>query len=106
MFKTIWVINFRQDVSAEDALRHWRESHATLMLDIPGVVRYVQSRIVEPLAPGFDGVAELWFEDRDAYEQATSSPAWRAAVEDNGRFIDVERLSSAVVEQVVVKGAG
>ena len=73
------------------------------MLKIPGVVRYVQSRAVEQLSPGFDGVAELWFEDREAYEVATSSPEWVAAVEDNAKFIDIDRLSSAVVEQVVLK---
>jgi uncharacterized protein (TIGR02118 family) len=103
MFKTIWVIKYRADVDPEEALRHWRETHAPLMLELPGVVRYVQSRTIEPLSPGFDGVAELWFEDREAFEAATRSPAWAAAVEDNQRFIDVESLASAVVEQVVVK---
>ena len=103
MFKTIWVIKYREGVDPEDALRHWREKHAQLMLEIPGVVRYVQSRAVEHLSPGFDGVAELWFEDREAYEAATRTPAWAAAVEDNQRFIDVGRMASAVVEQIVVK---
>jgi uncharacterized protein (TIGR02118 family) len=103
MFKTIWVISYREGVAPEDALRHWREQHAPLMLEIPGVIRYVQSRTIEQLSPGFDGVAELWFEDREAYEAAIRTPEWTAAVEDNARFIDVERLASAVVEQIVVK---
>jgi hypothetical protein len=55
------------------------------------------------LSLGFDGVAELWFEDREAFEAAKRSPAWAAAIADNERFIDVDRLSSAVVEQFVVK---
>src|SRR4051794_8482187 len=103
-FKTIWVIKYRADVDREEALSHWRETHARLMLEIPGVVRYVQSRTVEPLSPGFDGVAELWFEDRDAFEAAKRTPAWLNAVEDNQRFIDVGSLTSAVVEQLVIKG--
>jgi uncharacterized protein (TIGR02118 family) len=103
MFKTIWVIRFREGVDPEDALRHWRENHATLMLQIPGVVRYVQSRAIEHFSRGFDGVAELWFEDREAYEAAIRTPEWVAAVEDNKRFLDVESIASAVVEQVVVK---
>src|SRR3954453_15916533 len=101
-FKTIWVITFRDDVDREEALSRWRETHARLMLEIPGVLRYVQSRTLEPLSPGFDGVAELWFEDREAFEAATKTPAWLAAVEDNQRFIDVESLSRAVVEQRVI----
>jgi uncharacterized protein (TIGR02118 family) len=66
-----------------DALRHWREKHAQLMLEIPGVVRYVQSRAVEHLSPGFDGVAELWFEDREAYEAATRTAADKASSRGN-----------------------
>lgn len=58
-----------------------------------------QSRTIEPLSPGFDGVAELWFENRNAFEAAKRTTAWLAAVEDNARFIDVESLASAVVEQ-------
>lgn len=103
MFKTTWVIKFRDGIDPEDALAHWRDKHAPLMLEIPGVVRYVQSRTIEPLSPRFDGVAELWFEDREAFETARRSPAWIAAVADNERFIDVDSLLSAVVEQILVK---
>jgi uncharacterized protein (TIGR02118 family) len=73
-------------LSHQDFLKHWLEVHAPLAHAVPGVRRYVQSHIVEertrPDIPStdveIDGIAELWYDDRDAMERANASPEAKA----------------------------
>lgn len=86
---------------------HWREVHAPLVArhqKTLRIVRYVQFHTVigafgarlqsfrgspEP----YDGVAEIWYESREALESLGRDPAARAAsrelLEDERRFVDL-----------------
>jgi uncharacterized protein (TIGR02118 family) len=98
----MWVINYRRDLESRQALEHWREHHAALVLNIPGVLRYVQNSTLEQFGRGFDGVSELWFKDRRAYEIAAASHEWTASAEDNAMFIDLDSIAGGVVEERLV----
>jgi uncharacterized protein (TIGR02118 family) len=79
--------------------------HAPLARGVPGLLRYVQAHIVEerkrPDIPSLDveidGVAELWYQDRDAMARALASPEMRALQADGALFIG--RIKSFIVEE-------
>jgi uncharacterized protein (TIGR02118 family) len=78
---------------------------------VPGLLRYVQSHIVEerrrPDIPSMDvdvdGVAELWFESREAMARAMASPEAKALHADGALFIG--RIKSFTTEEQVIVGA-
>jgi uncharacterized protein (TIGR02118 family) len=93
-------------MTVEEFQRYWREVHAPLVKSHQktlGILRYVQvhadhgdvtqalTRIREAPEP-FDGVAELWYESREALAKRGKDPATREAgkalVEDEQKFID------------------
>lgn len=76
---------------------HWGDRHAPLVpLHHPGVARYVQNVVIEPLTPGapeVDGIAQLYFRTaHDLHERFYDSDAGKRIVgEDVARFIDRPR---------------
>jgi uncharacterized protein (TIGR02118 family) len=120
-FKTVWVVRFREEIRrdsarAREAHEHWVETHGRRYgRAVPGIGRYVQNHCVAPLGAegrdesiplGFDGFSECWFDDRAAFERATSSPEWAEMGADAVTFCDVDYVGrmGAVVEEHVVKG--
>ena len=120
-FKAVWVVRFKDEIRDDpartrEAHEHWIETHGGRFgRDVPGIGRYVQNHCVAPLGPEgadpggellFDGYSECWFEDRAAFELATSSPEWLAMNDDAMTFCDVDYIlggMSAIVEEHIVK---
>ena len=110
MIKTIGLLVRKAGMTHEQFVRHWVEVHAPLALHVPGLKRYVQSHIVDqrhrPDIPSIgvevDGIAELWYESREAMAVATASPEMKALHADGALFIG--RIESFVVEEKVVVG--
>jgi uncharacterized protein (TIGR02118 family) len=75
--------------------RHWTEVHAPLArVHHPGISRYVQNVVVEPLtpsAPEVDGIAELGFASLDDFRHRMyDSPEGQQVIAtDVRRFLDV-----------------
>jgi uncharacterized protein (TIGR02118 family) len=73
---------------------HWSTVHAPLArAHHPGVCRYVQNVVIEPLTPGapdVDGIAELSFRsETDRLDRMYDSPEGKQIIrEDVGRFLD------------------
>jgi uncharacterized protein (TIGR02118 family) len=109
MVKLIYCITRKPGMEVEEFQRYWRETHGPIAGAIPGLRRYVQCHTVPELyaretPPGFDGAAELWFDDLDAMRTAMRSPEVAAALEDEKNFIDHTRVASFVtVEKAVVE---
>ena len=109
MVKLIYCISKKPELSVEEFQSYWCNTHAPIAGAIPGLRRYVQSHVVPATyagdrAPGFDGAAELWFDDMDALRAAMQSPEVRAAIEDERNFIDHTRVASFITEENVVVG--
>jgi uncharacterized protein (TIGR02118 family) len=119
-FKAVWVVRFKDEIRGDpartrEAHEYWVATHGEdLGRKVPGIGRYVQNHCVAALGeqgadPGvelrFDGYSECWFEDREAFEYATSSSEWQAMSDDAAAFCDVDYTlgMSAIVEENVVK---
>jgi uncharacterized protein (TIGR02118 family) len=53
--------------------------------------------------PGFDGMAELWFDDMAALDAARRSPEWRVSTADEANFIDAPRTALFLTEEQEIR---
>jgi uncharacterized protein (TIGR02118 family) len=122
MIKIVFCLRRRADLSREEFQAYWLTNHAPLVrshADALGVRRYVQVHSVDDAISTaiagarqspepFDGVAELWLDSLDALIASGSSEAGRAAskalLEDERRFIDLERSPLFLAEEHVIIG--
>lgn len=120
MIKLTFAVRRRADVDEIEFHRYWRDEHGPLVRSFQkalGIRRYVQvHRIDTPfndalrasrdaLEP-FDGIAELWWDDMDSLVAGSSSEhgsaAGRALLDDERRFIDLERSALWLNEEVEI----
>jgi uncharacterized protein (TIGR02118 family) len=103
VIELIYCFRRRPDLSAEELDAHWSRVHGAIGARIPGLRRLVQSRAVpvpgDVRPPDFDGVAELWFDDVDAFLRARASEAWREATLDEANFLDPRTTAYLVTEE-------
>lgn len=110
MIKAVYFFKRKLGLSLEKFESHWRQVHAPIIKDLPGVRRYVQTQTL-PAAyrkrePVYDGVAELWYDDLGAMRASANSPAGKAAMEDNVNFTDMSTFDFLItVERVQKDGA-
>jgi len=110
MLKICELVHRRPGLSVEQFQAYWRETHGPIVATIPGIRRYVQSH---PLPGGYgkaplawDGVAEIWVDDKAALQAMSRTPAFAAAKADEPNFIDSDRLEELLThEEVIVDGA-
>ena len=110
MIKSISLLTRKAGLTHEQFMHHWVEIHAPLAHAVPGLRRYVQSHIrEEPQRPDIptteltiDGIAELWYDDREAMAHAHASPEARALFADGALFIGC--IKAFVVEEKVIMG--
>jgi uncharacterized protein (TIGR02118 family) len=108
MIKSISLLTRKAGMTHAQFVKHWVEVHAPLALAVPGLRRYVQSHIVDertrPDIPttdvDIDGIAELWYDDRESMARAMASPESKALHADGALFIG--RIKSFTVEERVV----
>ena len=108
MIKSVSLLTRKTGLSHEEFVRHWVEVHAPLAHAVPGVRRYVQSHIVgerrRPDIPSsdieIDGIAELWYDDRETMERANASPEAKVLHADGALFIG--RIKSFITEEKVI----
>lgn len=108
MIRITYLLRRRADLSDAEFRRYWLEEHGPLVASHArriNAMRYVQVHTLDDPANAamaearggmeqpYDGVAEVWFESRDALVEALSTPAGQQAaadlVEDEARFIDL-----------------
>lgn len=90
-------------ISREEFQRWWLEEHVPKVREYPGLRKYVVSLAVpsglgEPI---FDGIAELWFDDLAAAEQAVASP--EAVVGHNHALANTEIEIRLLAEEHVIR---
>lgn len=84
MFKALILLTRRDDMTHADFVAWWLDEHAPLAARLPGLRRGVFN-VVEPGAdgPAVDGVSELWFDSRSAFEAAYAGEIGRAVAADS-----------------------
>ena len=119
MLHLIFCLRRLPRLSRQEFQRYWRERHAPLVqahAAVLGIRRYVQAHTINPAmsqaiaaarnAPDpFDGVAELWFDDTDLIGRLSNPAAVEAGrllLEDERRFIDLERSPIFFAEENIV----
>lgn len=117
MVKLVYCIRRRDDVAEADFHRYWLESHGPLVRSVAeaiGACRYVQSHTVEPEMNGmlrtsrgaaapYDGITEVWWNDRADLERGFGDPAGveaaRRLLEDEATFIDFSQSAVFLTEE-------
>jgi uncharacterized protein (TIGR02118 family) len=114
VIKLICFVKRNPSLSVDEFHDHWREQHAALIRDTPGVadrvVRYEQNhRLRADYARGgaFDGVAIQWFRSLDDFAAMVAHPKYQARVApDEGVLLDRDGLVWILTdeEEVVIPG--
>jgi uncharacterized protein (TIGR02118 family) len=117
VIKFVYCLRRLPHLSLEEFQRYWRETHGPIVRErarVLGIKRYVQVHTLDDPAnellresrsgsEPYDGVAELWWESRDAMMQATASEEGQRAaaelLEDERNFIDFGRSALWLAEE-------
>ncbi|SRR6266511_1596023 len=85
----IWMRK-KEDMSSEDFLEYWLNSHAPIARDgyagLKGYVVHVVTGAPRDAEIPYDGVAELWWDSRDDFKADMGSDAAKAATDDLANF--------------------
>lgn len=101
--KLICVVSRPPGQSGAQFRRWWLGHHAQLAAQLPGLQRYTISLAEEAEDGGAapcDGVAELWFEDREAMRAAFDSEVGRRCAAEDANDIG-RRLAFVTAEHVI-----
>jgi uncharacterized protein (TIGR02118 family) len=122
MLKLVFCLHRLPHLSRDEFRRYWREQHAPLVerhAETLRIQRYVQLHTLDDelndalrASRGgpecYDGIAELWWRDREELVAATQSEEGRRAslalLEDERRFIDLARSPLWVATEVPILG--
>jgi uncharacterized protein (TIGR02118 family) len=104
VFTVSFVLYEKAGIPRADALRYWRNEHASIVKQVPGLRRYtIQLAVGAPEGePPFLGLASLSFDDQEAWASAAAGPELAAGIADVPNFADETRLPTAYVEEVTV----
>jgi uncharacterized protein (TIGR02118 family) len=118
--KLVYCVRKRADMSDEEFRKYWLEKHGPLVrgfAEAIGAKKYVQSHTIAPeinaalvqsrgLAPPYDGITEVWWDDMDSFVTPPSADEARAAaralIEDEARFIDFSQSRVFMTEEHVI----
>ena len=120
MIKLVYCITRRGDVDLEEFYRYWLNDHGPLVKSVAeaiGALKYVQSHTTLPelnnifqdsrgLAAPYDGITEVWWQNKDALEAGMSSAEGQAAhaalKEDEAKFIDFSQSRVFMSEEHLI----
>lgn len=117
MIKLVYCVRKRKNMSSKDFHSYWRNTHSENVKSVKekiGAIRYVQSHTCEPeinaalvasrgLAPAYDGITEVWWENAADLNAALASPEGKKAMEflidDESTFIDFSESRVFMTEE-------
>lgn len=120
MVKMVFCVRKRKDISADDFFDYWLNQHGPLVKSFSEplqIKRYVQSHTRHQdfgtltvdqrgMKPGYDGLAELWWDDLESIQTAMSTEAGREAnaalAADEARFIDLGESTIFFTEEHII----
>lgn len=104
MIKYVTVLFRRAGMSREEFRSYWKDTHAPILKEIPGLRGYVQNHTLEDLEgnePPYDGFGELYFDSVEAMQEGLASSEGKATIADIPNFCDTERLVRVFVEELM-----
>ena len=108
MFKGIYLVKRRRDMTHEEFMRYLYEKHAPLCKKVPGLKKYVTNEIIggskgvvggSEIEPEWDNISELWFESKEAMEEGFASTAGKENLDDVPNFIDPDGVLAFFVDE-------
>lgn len=107
MIKALSWFRRKPGLSVEEFQRYWRNEHPKVVLQLPGLRKYVQNHALESQyargrQPFADGVAETWWDDRDALKAHRGTAELANLLADELLFMDPDHRRTIVAEEVVV----
>ena len=106
MIKVMSWLKRKPGTDVEDFRTYWREEHPKVVLQLPGLRKYVQNHTDDSgytkRQPDFDGVAETWWDSRDALLAHRGTDELEALLTDELEFLDVADKGQLVAEEKVV----
>jgi uncharacterized protein (TIGR02118 family) len=103
MIKYVTVLFRRAGMSREEFSSYWKNTHAPILKEIPGLKGYVQNHALADLQgnePPYDGFGELYFDSLEAMQEGLASLEGEATLADIPNFCDTEKLVRVFVEEV------
>jgi uncharacterized protein (TIGR02118 family) len=103
MMKVLYVMFKKEGTDREEFRRYWRDTHAPMVKQMPGINGYVQNHALpdpEGNEPPYDGFAELYFDSQEAMEEALATQEGEAVVADLSNFCDMTKTLGIAVEEV------
>ncbi|MGE0826489.1 MAG: EthD family reductase [Candidatus Binatia bacterium] len=101
MYKLIGLLKRPEGMSLEAFHQWWLNEHSILVRRFPGLKKYAINLAVSPDQP-FDGMAEVWFETKEALEEIFSSPegqtARQSATSHSGQIAIMFTRENIIVE--------
>lgn len=112
MIKLFVFLKRREDMTPEEFHAYWRDTHAELALDLPEfkrhLRRYTQAHNIESASfdfpaghVGFDGIAEVWFEDVESMNRAFREQRYLEVIRpDEYKFLDLDACRIMVANEI------
>jgi len=108
VIKAISLLVRKDGMTHEQFVTHWLEIHGPLARAVPGIRRYVESHLLSdrkrPDIPSMDididGIAELWYDSREAMDRVMATPEAKTLLADGATFIG--RIRSFIVEEKAI----
>lgn len=100
--KLMILLTRRDDMSPEEFSHWWLVEHAPRARELPGVRRIVFNLAHD--ADDIDGIAELWFDSREAMEAAYASEIGQAVAADSLAHL-ARRVRLVVDEHAIAEAA-
>jgi uncharacterized protein (TIGR02118 family) len=108
MIKSLSLLTRKEGMTHDEFVTHWTKVHAPMAHAVPGLRRYVLTHILgertRPDIPSIegevDGIAELWYDDRESMQKANASPEAKRLHADGATFIG--RIKMFTTEEQIV----
>lgn len=101
MFKVAVLLVKRDDLSHEEFVDYWETTHAPLVEAMPNVRRYTMATPGRPEKSGYDGLAEIYFEDFSAMKEAYATDAGEELQADAANFTDPDATETLFLDETV-----
>lgn len=99
MLKVVFCLSRKDGMTHREFGQYWYDEHAELVGELPNLRKYTLAFPDDPDEATYDGMAELYFEDQDALDEALESPAGEKAAADIQNFANPDSMLQLVVQE-------